>query len=131
MLCSYDTYLFSSRGTTLRSLENAQLTACTRRLSRAFRLATTCAGFWPAGVSLERAPLALDEPAFWWPPPVDVDADEGPGDELVVLHTIVFWLSESDSQSSLLLWANASVKQEKHEKQLDEILRMNDNNLFY
>jgi len=39
-----------------------------------------------------------------------VDANEGPGDELVVLHMIVFWLSESDSQSALLLWANASEK---------------------
>lgn len=107
------THLFSSRGTTFRSLVNAQLTACTRRRSRAFRLATTWAGFWPAGMSLDRLPAplaALDEPAFW-PPPVDVDAKDGPGDELVVLHMIVFWLSESDSQSVLGLWcANASAE---------------------
>jgi hypothetical protein len=54
----------------------------------------------------------LDEPGFW-PPPVDVEPNEGPGDELVVLHMIVFWLSESDSQSALLLCAKASKKKEK------------------
>lgn len=87
---SNNTHLFSSRGTTLRSLENAQLTACTLRLSRAFRLATTWAGFCPAGISLDRATaFPLDEPGFW-PPPVDVEPNEGPGDELVVLHMIVF-----------------------------------------
>lgn len=85
-----ETHLLSSSGTTFRSLANAQLTACTRRLSRALRLATTWAGFCPAGVSLDRLPLALDDAVPFWPPPVDVDANEGPGDELVVLHMIVF-----------------------------------------